>query len=265
VDGGALFAQGDLQGAIQAVTEEVKAHPTESQRRTFLFELLCFAGELDRAARQLDVIGHQDAMAEPAVQVYRNILHVEHLRRRLHSESLKPEFLLDPPAFVSWHLEAVGHLRAGQTADARAALEKAEAAQAPLRGRIDGQPFEEFRDCDDVLAPVVELFLLRDYVWVPFAQVREIELSAPERPRDLIWIPARLELHTGAQHRGYVPALYHGSHLHPDNQVKLGRLTDWPETQGLVLGVGQRMFLAGENAHPILETRRIEFDPQAVN
>jgi type VI secretion system protein ImpE len=254
------FAQGNLPGAIDAQTQVVKAHPTDAQERTFLFELLCFTGDIERAGRQLDVIGHQDAMAEPAAQVYRNILHAEHLRRRLYAEGLAPEALLDRPAYLHLHLEAMNHLRAGQPAEARARLEESDAARPALRGQIDGQPFTEFRDCDDVLAPFLEFIVLRDYVWVPFEQIREIEIATPERPRDLLWIPARLVLVGGAQHRGYVPVLYCNSHAHADDQIRLGRMTDWKDSDGgPVVGCGQRMFLAGDAGCPILETRRIEF------
>jgi type VI secretion system protein ImpE len=259
-----LYEEGELEGAIEAVTREVKAHPTDAQRRTLLFELLCFAGDLERASRQLDVIAHQDAVAEPAVQVYRNILHAEHLRRRLYTDSLQPEFLLDPPAFVRLHLEAIGRLREGRFADATALLDDSESTWPPLRGRIDGQPFDTFRDCDDFMAPFLELIVLGDYVWLPFVQVRELEFGAPERPRDLMWIPVRVTLATGAQQRGYVPVLYCDSHRHADNQIKLGRMTDWVATKGgPVRGVGQRMFLAGDEGRSILETRRIEFEPFA--
>ena len=218
-----LFEQGDLEGAIQAVTREVKAHPAETPRRTFLFELLCFAGDFERANRQLDVIAHQDSLAEPAVQVYRNILHAELARRRLNAGGVQPEFLLDAPPYARLHVEASARLGAERCADARALLDESESMSPPLRGRIDEQPFEEFRDCDDLIAPFLELIILRDYVWLPFAQIRELELGAPERPRDLLWTPVRVSLTTGAQHRGYVPVLYCDSHRHADNQVKLGR------------------------------------------
>lgn len=256
-----LFDAGNLLGATEALTAEIKAAPNDVQRRTFLFELLCFAGELERASKQLDVVGHQDAMAEPAVQVYRNILHAEQLRRRLYADGLKPEFLLDPPAYVRLHLEAVNRLRDDRPAQAKALLDEAEASRSALHGRIDGQPFDDFRDCDDVLAPFLELIILRDYIWLPFEQIRELEMAAPERPRDLLWAAARITLTDGSQRRGYVPVLYCGSYAHPDNQVKLGRMTDWKTSDdGPVLGQGQRLLLAGEEDRPILETRRVEFE-----
>jgi type VI secretion system protein ImpE len=44
-----LFRAGKLQEAIQALGSEVRDRPGDNQRRTFLFELLCFAGEFSRA------------------------------------------------------------------------------------------------------------------------------------------------------------------------------------------------------------------------
>jgi type VI secretion system protein ImpE len=54
-----LLDAGKLAGAIEAATAEVKANPTDVPRRTTLFELLCFAGDWDRAEKQIDVIGQQ--------------------------------------------------------------------------------------------------------------------------------------------------------------------------------------------------------------
>jgi type VI secretion system protein ImpE len=44
-----LYRAGRLNEAIQALGTALRSDPTDAQRRTFLFELLCFAGEYDRA------------------------------------------------------------------------------------------------------------------------------------------------------------------------------------------------------------------------
>ena len=124
-----LFDAGNLPGAIEGLTAEVKAAPNDAPRRTFLFELLCFAGDLERAGKQLDVVSHLDTMAEPAAQVYRNILHAEQLRRRLYADGLKPEFLVDPPDYVRLHLDALNRVRENRPAAARALLEQAESSR----------------------------------------------------------------------------------------------------------------------------------------
>ena len=50
-----LFDAGKLNAAIEALGSELRDNPTDTQRRTFLFELLCFAGNHDRAEKQLDI------------------------------------------------------------------------------------------------------------------------------------------------------------------------------------------------------------------
>jgi type VI secretion system protein ImpE len=254
-----LFDEGNLGGAIDLQTREVKANPGDAQRRTFLFELLAFAGDLERAERQLDVIGHQDAKAEPAVQVYRNILHAEQARRRLFGDGLEPEFLGERPNYARLHLEALNRLREGRPAEAKGLLDESETAWPPIQGEVDGTPVGEFRDCDDVLAPFLELIVLRSYVWLPLEQVREIEIPQPERPRDLLWTPVRLVLADGAQHRGYVPVLYCGSHAHADDGVRLGRKTDWRASDGgPVQGEGHRLFLTGDEGRALLSMRSVK-------
>jgi type VI secretion system protein ImpE len=59
------YEAGRLKEAIAELNEEVKRHPTDSSRRGFLCELLCFAGELDRADLNLDALGHQDPQSAP--------------------------------------------------------------------------------------------------------------------------------------------------------------------------------------------------------
>ena len=51
-----LFKSGRLDEAIAALGVEVRDNPTDAQRRAFLFELLCFAGDFIRAEKQLGVL-----------------------------------------------------------------------------------------------------------------------------------------------------------------------------------------------------------------
>ena len=203
-----LFREGKLGEAIEAVTAEVKANPSSAERRTLMFELLCFAGDLDRAAKQLDVVSKQNADSEWAAQVYQNILAAERRRRQLFSDGVKPEFLLEPPDYVRLHLDAINGMRAGQQMEATQLLNRSADQRPVMAGEIDGQAVDEFRDCDDLFAPILELIILRDYIWLPLEQIRELEMSPPERPRDLNWAPVKLVLSDGSSRRGYLPALY---------------------------------------------------------
>lgn len=256
-----LLDAGDLSAAIEQLNQAVRSHPTDSHLRTFLFELLCFAGDYQRAERQLDVIGQQEATAEVGVQVYRNVLVAETARRRLFAAGLRPSFLFDPPPYVRLHLEAANRLREGNPTEAVALLEESDSSRPRLKGRVEGQPFLDFRDGDDLMAPFLEVIVHNAYIWLPFEQIKRLNISAPKRLRDLLWIPAALESHHGPVGEVFLPVLYAGSSEHADDQVKLGRMTDWQAVaEGLALGVGQHLFFIDGQDRGMLEVRDIEFE-----
>jgi type VI secretion system protein ImpE len=188
-----MYAAGNLAGAIEEITREVKANPTDTARRSFLFELLCFAGEWDRAEKQLDVLAGQGATAEVGAKVYRNNLRAERERARLISEVSEPHFLAEPPAYVDMHLEALRQIRDGNTQAARDTLDRAEEERPALAGTLDGAAFEDLRDYDDRFAPVLEIIVSDKYTWLPFEQIKRIEVEPPEQLRDLIWARASIE------------------------------------------------------------------------
>ena len=262
MDAKTLLESGKLSAAVEQLSQDVRAHPVDSRLRTFLFELLCLAGDYERAGRQLDVIAQQDTKTEMGVEIYRGILAAEKARARLTSDGLMPDFLLKPPPFAMLHLEAVNRLREGHPAEARGLLEKAAESEAPAGGRADGQAFADFSDEDSVLGCLLELFLHDRYVWIPFAHIKHLSISAPKKLRDLIWIPATLETIEGPVGGVFIPVLYRDSWRHANDQVRLGRMTDWQELgEGLVGGMGQRVFFVDEGEKAILELRELEFGP----
>ena len=66
-----LFRSGKLQEAIDAQVREVKTNPVDQGQRLFLFELLVFAGDLDRAGRQIEAIHYDNPELDSAVLAYR--------------------------------------------------------------------------------------------------------------------------------------------------------------------------------------------------
>jgi type VI secretion system protein ImpE len=254
-----LFDAGNLREAIEELTREVKAKPTDVSRRTFLFELLSFAGEYERAEKQLDVIGAQSATAEIGVQVYRNNIKAERARRRLFSDGLRPHFLTDPPAYVRLYLDAINLIRGGQFAEARELLDRADEERPAFNGKFNGESFSNFRDADELVGPVLELIVQDNYTWLPFEQIQKIEVRPPAQLRDLIWIMARIESEsiTG---EAFIPVLYSGSSEHADDRVKLGRMTDWRQlSDDLATAVGLRLLMVDGEDRALLDARTIEF------
>ena len=127
-----LFKSGKLTDAIDAQVADVKAHPADQGKRLFLFEMLAFHGDLERARRQIEAINHDEPELVAATQAYRKLLDSEQLRRRLFNDGHKPEFLVPPPEHVGHRLEAVHQLRGHHTAEAAKCL--AQAAAVTLLG-----------------------------------------------------------------------------------------------------------------------------------
>ena len=85
-----LFQSGRLDEAIDALGAEVRDNPTDAQRRAFLFELLCFAGQYDRAEKQLTVLGRSNRDAEMGALLYHAALHAERLRQEMFEKENFP-------------------------------------------------------------------------------------------------------------------------------------------------------------------------------
>jgi type VI secretion system protein ImpE len=256
-----LIRVGDLAAATQEATQQVRNHPTDLKARTSLFELLCLAGEFDRAEKQLDVLEQQREKSDLGVQVYRNCVRAERQRHRFYADGVQPHFLNEPPAYVDLHLEAVRHIKDGRVVDARRVLDRAEEERQALSGRRDEKPFQDFRDWDDLTAPVLEVFVHDKFTWLPFEQIRRLEILPPKQLRDMIWATARIESLSGTKGEVILPALYHGTAQDPNDQVRLGRMTEWRQIgENLYHAVGLRIFLVDDEDQSLFETKTIEFD-----
>jgi type VI secretion system protein ImpE len=262
-----LFDAGKLQAAIDEVTREVKANPTDTARRTFLFELLCFAGEWDRAEKQLDVIGNQDPQSDIGARLYRQNIAAERKREQTLAGKGFPNFMLEPPSYVALQLKALAQIGAGAFTEARALLDLAADECPGLSGTLDGEPFQHFRDADDLINCVMEVLLHGEYIWIPFEQIRSIEFFTPTHLRDLIWTQARIQTIDGVNGATesftgevFIPVLYCNSHQQESDLARLGRMTDWRQIgDEIYTGVGQRLFLAGAEDKAMLEIRAVDF------
>jgi len=253
---------GQLSDAIRAMNDEIKARPTDLPLRTVVFQLHCYAGDLDRAEKQLDVIRTRSTEIElvNGLRVYQGLLNAERTRNQLFEQGLRPRFVIAPPENVLWHLDALDRIREGRLEEARALLDRAGAAQAVVRGVIGEVEFDEFRDADDLLAPVLEVYSTTGYYWVPWAHVQYLEVPPPKTLLDLLWAPAKLATFDGQLGEVFLPSLYPGTASAPDGPLRLGRQTDWIELgAGIVRGVGRKSYLVGEEVRTLQELGEVHF------
>jgi type VI secretion system protein ImpE len=227
-----LYAAGQLDEAVRALGSELRNDPTDTRRRTFLFELLCFTGEYDRAEKQLDILADAGKEAAMGTLLYRSALQAARTRRDMFEKKTFP-------------LGSVGQ------------------AVPPARGTLNGLPFETIEDADPRIGARLEVFAAGAYLWLPFEHIASIRTEPPKRLRDLIWIPAILQ--TGPKCKGLdlgevlLPALTPLVSKHPQNSVRLGRETVWEEAGGETLPAGQKLLLVDGEEIPILEVRNLLF------
>ncbi|QYO65268.1 type VI secretion system accessory protein TagJ [Leptolyngbya sp. 7M] len=252
---------GDLKGAVESAINIVKTNPTNVAARTFLFELSCFSGDWERAEKQLEVIGHQDANAMVGALIYRQNFHNEKNRMRLFSDGLSPEFVTAKPAYIDDMLAAINRIREGNIAEARLLLDKVEEERPAFPCEIDGVGYSDIRDYNDATMCVFEVFIKDSYVWLPFEQIRSVKISKPKTLRDLFWIHAEIEMLSGTAGEMFIPALYSGSWRSENDLVRLGRMTDWRDLgDELFLGEGMRMFWMDGRDRSILDLETIVFN-----
>ena len=164
-------------------------------------------------------------------------------------------------------MEASIRGREGALQEAALLLDQAEETRPRVAGICDGRPFEDFRDLDDQISCVLEVLTISGtYYWIPIAQVESIEFHEPERARDLLWRRTHLIVRDGPDGEVYLPVLYPGAAVEPDDQIRLGRQTDWRGGDAVpVRGVGQRTFLVGDESRTIMELKTITFDTPAAS
>lgn len=255
-----LFQAGRLSDAIAAAVQEVKDQPGDLSRRTLLFTLLCFEGDLDRARKQLDVVGNQATLTE--APAYGNLIAAEETRRRVLTDGLRPKFFEQPHPRLEKHLLAICRLQARQFAEAQALLEAAEEERPETPGTLNGTAFDDFADANDVTRSFIEFQQGRDYYWVPFEQLAHLQVVLPDpvRPRDLYWAPCQLILKSGGTQRGFTPVLYVNSYQATDTSLKLGHGTHFHDIGGGVYrGTGCKQFVAGDADPTVLNLNDITF------
>lgn len=259
------YQAGRLNDAIADAIAAVKAAPTDLAKRTVLAEMLCFSGDLERADKHLDALAQQNPELGPGVALFRQLIRAELARKQFYEEGRVPEVVQQPSDSVRARLEASVALREQDMAAAKASLDEANAAALP-RGMVNETECNMFRDLDDLTADVFEVLTPNGkYYWIPMELVVSIEFRNPESPRELMWRPAEMTVRDGPEGEVYLPTLYYGSSRAEDDATKLGRATEWHDVGGIMRGIGQRMFLVGDEAKSILELASLELQPTSVS
>jgi type VI secretion system protein ImpE len=229
-----LLDAGRVHDAEAALAAHLRDRPTDLASRTFLFELLCFSGQYDRAEKQLGVLSQGGKEAELGAVLYYSALHAEKTRHDIFRKEEYPSV----------------------------------AAAASPPGKLNGKPFQSIRDADPAIGARLEVYAAGAYLWIPFEHIASLQMEPPRRLRDTLWSPALVL--TGPSFQGtdigevLLPAVYPFSWKSEDQSVWLGRTTEWVgDDKGHEYPVGQKMVVVDDEEVPLLEIRSLEFASDA--
>jgi type VI secretion system protein ImpE len=256
-----LFRAGKLAPAIEAANAGLRKNPADLNARLLLAELLVFADNFERADNILDAAAQIDPTAMIGIAEFRQLLRAAMARRQYSREGRLPEFLDEPTPALREGLAALVALRAGDAEAAAWHAAEAESLRPRVSGHAGDREFDDFRDTDDLHAGFFELLTTTGkYFWIPTERVERVEFHPPRRPRDLAWRRASIAVANGPDGEVYLPAIYEAENRDVADDLRLGRATDWigPE-DGPVRGIGQRIYLAGNDAVGIMELTTISF------
>jgi type VI secretion system protein ImpE len=228
-----LFRAGKLQDAIDALSSGLRDKPSDMKSRTFLFELLCFAGDYDRAEKHLELLQETNGEAAMGALLYRGALNAERTRQDMFDQHTFPP--------------------AGPGGD----------RNSGPQGTLNGKAFHSLSDADPRIGSRLEIFAAGDYLWIPWQDVAVLELDPPKRLRDLLWAPIRLRTGPNFKNKDLgevlMPVIAPQSWQHSDDTVKLGRVSEWcADDAGDEAPFGQKMLLVDGEEFPILEVRKLE-------
>jgi len=230
-----LFDAGRVREAQQALAAHLRNRPDDIQARSFLFELLCFSGDYERAEKQLGVLADSNEKTKLGAVLYYSALHAEKSRHQLYKESAFPQSV----------------------------------APAEVKGTLNGKPFSTIRDADPDLGARLEVYAAGAYLWIPFAHLSSVRMEAPTKLRDTLWVPAFAVGGEALRERDLgevlLPAIYPFSWRHPDESIWLGRGTEYSEDEnGTRYPEGQKILIVDGEEVPFLEIRTLEIEQAAA-
>ena len=226
-----LLDAGRVRDAEKTLSSWLRDHPTDLPNRTFLFELLCFSGQYERAGKQLALLAGANPQAELGAVLYYSALHAEQTRHELFRKEEYPTVPASPSP----------------------------------PGKLNGKPFLSIADADPTIGSRLEVYAAGAYLWIPFEHIATIQMTPPQKLRDTLWAPAFVK--PTSKFKGddlgevLLPAVYPFSWKSDDESLWLGRAADWvADDKGVEYPVGHKMLLVDGEQVPLLNVRTIEFE-----
>jgi len=259
-----LLKAGNLDAALEALQDAVRARASDPKLRIFLFQLLAVRGDWKRAITQLKVCAELDPLATTMAQTYREGIICEVYREKVFAGEKAPLIFGEPDQWVALLIEALKLLAAGQPGAAAELRARAFDMAPATGGEINGERFDWIADADMRLGPVLEVVVNGRYFWMPFAAIGTLVSEPPVDLRDTVWTPATITLHSGSDLAALIPTRYAGTVPGGSDAEKLARTTNWRDVGAdTFTGTGQRLLTTAAGDTALMDLRTLRMDGAA--
>jgi type VI secretion system protein ImpE len=262
---GELYKAGDLQAALLHSKAFVRDNPENDEGRGLLLQLYLFAGELEKAKKQLEFLEFQkkdDLPSYMTLKVISEMIDCEIQRKAFYKKASNevPALFEEDAIFLSEAHSLITKYQAGSLTTEQAEIVTAKRPVLPMVCQLHDEEIRgELAEPDDLTAFGLEVFSARKgYAWVAWQNIASIEFHPYEKPMDLMYrravIKRKGDTEETAPLQAYVPAIYANTST-GDVAASMGRTTDWlsDDQSGLVTGLGQKCLLIGDQLVPLLQ------------
>ena len=256
-----LLKSGDLDGALAALQDDIRADAANPALRIFLFQLLSVRGDWKRAIAQLKLSAEMDGTATHMAQTYREGIICEVYREKVFTGEKDPLIFGEPAEWIALMTEALKSNAAGKHEQAAETRARASDMAPSCSGRINGEPFEWIADADMRLGPLLEIVVNGRYFWMPFTSIAKAKFEDPIDLRDAVWTPAEIKLANGGDIVALIPTRYAGTVAEGSDAEKLARATQWRDIGSeTYAGLGQRLLTTDLGDTALMDVRLLEMD-----
>jgi type VI secretion system protein ImpE len=256
-----MLFSGTISGSLESLKQEIRKDPAKPELRTYLFQLLCIAGDYERAMTQLNIAADMDDMNKLMAGVCRPLLNCEALREEIFNGRHSPLIFGEPEAWIGQMIQALTLDGKKEHKAAKQMRQKALELAEPVAGTINQEPFEWIADADSRLGPILEIIVEGKFYFTALSNIKKLEIAPPCDLRDVLWLPVSVVWKNDGQSVGFIPARYQGSVESKENAVLLGRKTIWNEVyKDVFWGLGQRMLATEKQDYPIMDVREVIFN-----
>ncbi len=259
-----MLFSGTISGSLEELKQDIRNNPAKPELRTYLFQLLCIAGEYTRAMTQLNLAGDMDEENKLMAKACAPLLNCEVLREKIFAGQRMPLIFGEPEEWVGQMVQALMMDGKKEHKAAKKLRDKALDQAPAVPGTINGEPFEWLADADSRLGPILEIIIEGRFYLTALSNIKQMMIPEPCDLRDVLWLPATVVWKNEGQSVGFIPARYPGSFETDDDAIALGRKTLWNEAfADVFFGQGQRMLATNLQDYPLMDVREIVLNPES--